>query len=230
MVSEATQLSKETLAILKNFSTLNSNILVEPGNVIQTITPTKNVMARVVVEEDFETQFGIWDLSQFLSVISMFDHPEFTFDEKYVTIGDGKTSSVKYHYCEPSLLTVPTKQVQMPDTALSINMTNSVFSELTRAASVLQVEDLRITPSDDGSEILGIVHDSSDPTSNQYSVSLGENTIDATYQFDFKISLLRLFPGNYTIDFTETVISQFTHNDIDLTYWVALETSSKFNG
>jgi hypothetical protein len=62
MVSEATQLSKETLAILKNFSTLNSNILVEPGNVIQTITPTKNVMARVVVEEDFETQFGICDL------------------------------------------------------------------------------------------------------------------------------------------------------------------------
>lgn len=118
----------------------------------------------------------------------------------------------------------------MPDTALSINMTNSVFTELTRAASVLQVEDLRITPSDDGSEILGIVHDSSDPTSNHYSVSLGENTIDADYQFDFKISLLRLFPGNYTIDFTETVISQFTHNDIDLTYWVALETSSKFNG
>jgi hypothetical protein len=165
-----------------------------------------------------------------VSVISMFDHPEFTFDEKYVTIGDGKTSSVKYHYCEPTLLTVPTKQVQMPETALSINMTNSVFTELTRAASVLQVEDLRITPSDDGSEILGIVHDSSDPTSNQYSVSLGENTIDADYQFDFKISLLRLFPGNYTIDFTETVISQFTHNDIDLTYWVALETSSKFNG
>ena len=230
MVSEATQLSKETLAILKNFSTLNSNILVESGNVIQTITPTKNVMARAVIEEDFETQFGIWDLSQFLSVISMFDQPEFTFEEKYIMIGDGKTSSVKYHYCEPSLLTVPTKQVQMPSTAISLNMTNSVFTELTRAASVLQVEDLRITPSEDGSEILGIVRDANDPTSNQYSVSLGDNTIDTNYQFDFKMSLLRLFPGNYTVDLTETVISQFTHNDIDLTYWVALETSSKFNG
>lgn len=230
MVSEATKLSKETLAVLKNFSTLNSNILVEEGNVIETITPTKNVMARAVVDEEFSTKFGIWDLSKFLSVVSMFDSPEFTFDDKYVLIGDGKKSSVKYHYCEPSLLTVPTKQVNMPDTALTIDMTNVMFNELTKASSVLQVQDLRICPSDDGSEILGIVHDVNDPTSNHYSISLGENTVDASYQFDFKINLLRLFPGNYTVDFTETVISKFTHNDFDLTYWIALETSSKFNG
>ena len=88
MISEATQLSKETLAVLKNFSSLNSNILVEEGNIIQTITPTKNVMARAVVEEDFSTKFGIWDLSKFLSVVSIFDVPEFTFEDKYVVIGD----------------------------------------------------------------------------------------------------------------------------------------------
>lgn len=230
MVSEATKLSKETLAILKNFASLNSNILVEEGNVLQTITPTKNVMARAVVEESFSTQFGIWDLSKFLSVVSMFETPEFTFEDKYVTIGDGKNSSVKYHYSDPSLLTVPTKQVNMPDTALTIQLKHNVFNELTKAASVLQVSDLRICPSEDGSEILGIVHDASDPTSNHYSVALGDNTVDEKYQFDFKINLLRLFPGNYTVDFTETVISQFTHDDLDLTYWVALETSSKFNG
>ena len=230
MVSEATQLSKETLAILKNFSGLNSNILIEEGNVIQTLTPTKNVMARAVVEETFSTQFGIWDLSKFLSVVSMFDNPEFTFNDKYVLVGDGKRSTVKYYYSDPSLLTVPTKQVKMPETAISIDLGHTVFTELTRAASVLQVSDLRITPSQDCSEILGIVHDSGDPTSNNYSVSLGENTVDADYQFDFKINLLRLFPGNYTVDFTETVISQFKHQDLDLTYWIALETSSKFNG
>ena len=230
MISEATQLSKETLAVLKNFSSLNSNILVEEGNVIQTITPTKNVMARAVVEEEFSTKFGIWDLSKFLSVVSIFDVPEFTFEDKYVVIGDGKKSSVKYHYCEPSLLTVPTKQVKMPEIALTLDMSNMVFNELTKAASVLQVQDLRICPSEDSSEILGIVHDVNDPTSNHYSISLGDNTVDASYQFDFKINLLRLFPGNYTVDFTETVISKFTHNDFDLTYWIALETSSKFNG
>ena len=118
----------------------------------------------------------------------------------------------------------------MPEIALTLDMSNMVFNELTKAASVLQVQDLRICPSEDSSEILGIVHDVNDPTSNHYSISLGDNTVDASYQFDFKINLLRLFPGNYTVDFTETVISKFTHNDFDLTYWIALETSSKFNG
>ena len=37
--------SKNTLAILKNFSSLNSNLLVTPGNVIKTITPSKTGMA-----------------------------------------------------------------------------------------------------------------------------------------------------------------------------------------
>ena len=42
------------------------------------------------------------------------------------------------------------------------------------------------------------------------------------------MNLLRFVPGNYIVDFTETVISQFTHEDLDLTYWVALETTSKY--
>jgi hypothetical protein len=60
-MNTATQitLSKTTLAILKNFASLNSNILVNPGNTIKTITPSMNGMAEAVVEETFDTQFGI---------------------------------------------------------------------------------------------------------------------------------------------------------------------------
>ncbi len=38
-------ISKETLAVLKNFAGFNSNVLIPEGNVIKTITPAKNVMA-----------------------------------------------------------------------------------------------------------------------------------------------------------------------------------------
>ena len=58
----AITLSNRTLDVLKNFSTINSNILVKPGNVLTTISPIKNVMAEATVEEDFDTEFGIWDL------------------------------------------------------------------------------------------------------------------------------------------------------------------------
>ena len=70
----AITLSNRTLDVLKNFSTINSNILVRPGNVINTISPIKNVMAEATVEENFDTEFGIWDLGKFLGTISLFDN------------------------------------------------------------------------------------------------------------------------------------------------------------
>ena len=94
----AITLSQRTLDILKNFSTINSNILVKPGNDITTISPIKNVMSEATVEEDFETEFGIWDLSKFLGTISLFKKPEFEFHEKYVNIRDESNNSEVTYY------------------------------------------------------------------------------------------------------------------------------------
>ena len=46
-------ISKETLAVLKNFAGFNSNVLVPEGNVIKTITPAKNVMAIALCRKSF---------------------------------------------------------------------------------------------------------------------------------------------------------------------------------
>ena len=107
--------SKNTLAILKNFSSLNSNLLVRPGNVINTITPSKAGMALATVDETFDVEFGIWDLNKFLGVISLFNNPTFAFGEKSVRIKNGGDSVVNYYYSEPKLLSYPTKDVIMPE-------------------------------------------------------------------------------------------------------------------
>ena len=94
--------SKQTFEILKNFSTINSNILVKPGNTLSTITGAKNVMSEAKVAEEFDVEFGIWDLSKFLGTISLFQDPEFEFEEKYVLIKSSTGSCVKYYYSEPN--------------------------------------------------------------------------------------------------------------------------------
>ncbi|HCT54547.1 MAG TPA: hypothetical protein DF712_19045, partial [Balneola sp.] len=126
----AVKLSKETLNIFKNYSTINSNILVKPGNTISTVTPAKNLMAEAKVAETFDVEFGVWDLSKFLGTISLFQDPDFEFNDEFVLIRSGTGSCVKYYYAEPSLLTVPTKTVQMPETVVSFNLTESSFSEI----------------------------------------------------------------------------------------------------
>ena len=229
MVMTSTSISQETHSILKNFSQLNSNLLVRPGNVINTVTGAKNVMAQATVQEDFPVEFGIWDLNKFLGTLSLFDSPTCVFGEKSVKISGEGGRAVTYYYSEPSLLTTINKQVQMPETVINLSLTQSVFADLQRAASVLQLPDLSFT-SMDGENILAVVRDKKDPTSNDYSVAVGDVLGDTpNFEFNFKIDNLKLLPGDYDVEICESVVSSFTNTNIDVKYWIALETDSTFN-
>lgn len=224
----AITLSKNTLSILKNFASMNSNILVKPGNVIKTITPSKNGMAQATVAETFDTEFGIWDLNKFLGVISLFSAPSLEFDDKFVTISGSNGSSVKYYYSEPRLLTTPSKQVNMPTSVASISLSEKTFSELQKASSVLQLPDLSFVGGDN--TIVAMVHDLGDPTTNSYKVEVGNNNSGAEFRFNFKMENIRLLPGNYDVEFAKNIVGEFTHETLDLTYWFAMENTSTYSG
>jgi hypothetical protein len=220
------KLSKKTLDILKNYASINSNILVNPGNVITTISPVKNVLAEATVEETFDTQFGVWDLNKFLGTVSLFNDPEFEFHEKYVNISGSNGSSVKYFYCEPKLLTTPTKKIQMPASVVDFKLTQKNFNELQKAASVLQLPDIAVRSNDGRIELVAL--DKNDSSSNSYSVDVGET--DADFEFYFKVENLKLIYGDYSVEITEKIVSKFTHETLNLSYWIALEPDSKYNG
>jgi hypothetical protein len=227
MTKNEITLSKTTLSVLKNFSTLNSNILVKPGNVLRTITPSKNGMAEATVEETFDVEFGIWDLSKFLGVVSLFSTPKFEFGEKSVVIHGGNGSRVTYFYSEPRLLTTPTKNVNMPSVSLSVDITEKIFAELQKASSVLQLPDLSFVNEND--RIMAVVSDLQDPTTNNYKVDVGVNKSNSEFSLNFKMENIKILPGDYTIEFSKNVVGQFTNETLDLKYWFAMETNSKFN-
>lgn len=222
--------SKNTLAILKNFSSLNSNLLVRPGNVIKTITPSKAGMALATVDETFDVEFGIWDLNKFLGVISLFSNPTFAFGEKSVRIKNGGESVVNYYYSEPKLLSYPTKDVIMPEISVSITMTEKQFSELQKAASVMQLPDISFV-GNKGEKITANVSDMSDPTSNSYKVVVGDGSYDGPpFEFNFKMENIKILPGDYTINFAKNIVGEFVHKSISLKYWFAMEANTSTYG
>ena len=223
------KLSKDTIEILKNFSTINSNILVEPGNVIKTISPVKNVMSQATVAETFDTQFGIWDLGKFLGTISLFDNPEFSFNDKYVTIAGSNGTKVIYYFSEPKLLTTINKNINMPDSVVSFVLKENDFSELQKASSVLQLQDLCLQTKEGRMELVAL--DKKDPTSNNYSIDLGIlSHDDDDFEFYFKVENLKLMSGDYDVEVTDKGVSKFTSKSLDLTYWIALESDSRYGG
>ena len=222
----STKISKETLEVLKNFASINSNILVKSGNVLTTISPVKNVMAKATVNESFDTEFGIWDLNKFLGTISLFDSPNFEFHDKSVRISNG-SSEVVYYYSEPKLLTTPTKEITMPDGVLNFTLKESDLQELQKAASVMQLPDMVVRSS--GGSVMLAVLDKKDSTSNTYSLEVGDLPHgEHEFEFYFKVENLKMLPGDYNVTISEKMISQLINTKDDVTYWIALETDSTY--
>ena len=224
-------LSKPTLQILKNFSTINSNLLIRPGNKLATMSSYKNIVAEATVEETFDQEFGIWDLSQFLGILSLFENPELEFHDKYLEISNDTGSSVKYFYCEPKLITSnPPKALTMPSVVLEFSLSDKKLNELQKASGVLQVADMSIYAEE--GEVFAKVCDVKDNTTNTYSISLGttEDCLDSDFDDDFEFRLkmenLKMIPGSYDVQIGSKVISKFTSKNLNLTYWIALESSS----
>ena len=58
------KISKETLDVLKNFSAINPNLVINEGNKLSTIAEAKNIMASTTVSETFPKEIGIYDLNE----------------------------------------------------------------------------------------------------------------------------------------------------------------------
>jgi len=221
------KLSTDTLNVLKNFSTINSNIVINEGSVVKTMAEAKNVMASADIAESFEGSFGIYDLGEFLSVHGMFDDPELEFadDMNSVTIKEGR-SAVKYFFSDPSILTTPSKDIKMPSTDVCFSLSAEELASIRRAATALGCSEFVVTEND--GELIGSVTDTKNSTSNTFTIELskdGDLGVEG-FSYVFSIPNLKLIGGDYTVEISNKLISQF-RNESGVKYFVALEKSSK---
>ena len=73
------KLSDRTINLLKNFATINQSILFKQGKSLRTISVMKNILAEANIDEDFPQEFGVYDLSQLLNSLGLFQEPELNY-------------------------------------------------------------------------------------------------------------------------------------------------------
>lgn len=215
------KLSKETIAVIKNFAGINSNLLLKQGNKLATISSQKNVMADTTVAETFP-DFGIYDLNEFLGAMSLFEDPELEFGDKFVTIKQGK-STIKYFAASPEVLTAPQKSITFPEAEINFKLTATQLDMIRKTAGVLRSEDLTIVG--DGSTITAVVGDKKNATANCFNESVG--TTNKTFKANLKVENLKMLPGDYDVSISSKKISRFKGAG-DLVYYVAVEADSTF--
>jgi len=215
-------LSKKTLDVLKNFSSINSSIVFRKGSTVRTISNAEHILASFSSEELFPMDFAIYDLSQFLSGITLFDSPELDFSScDFVSIrGGGK--SARYYFSDPeiTLKSAPEKNVKFPGADIQFNITGDDLLSLQKASAVYSLPDLTFQSEDN--QIKLILRDKENDTSNTYEQSIS-GSCTGDYSLDVKIENIRLFPGDYSVKVSKHLISEWTNQNLDLTYYIALE-------
>lgn len=222
------ELSENTLSVFKNFSGINQNILVRSGNTLKTMSEARNVLATAVVDEDFPQDFGVYDLNEFIGVLGLVDTPNLQFEDEFVKIIDSSgRSKVKYFFSAEETLTTPNKDITMPDADVSFTLDNNTLNKLKRAASALGHNEVSITGSN-GVLSLSVV-DSQNMTSNAFSIDVdGTFAEDAVFNFVLSIPNLKILPGDYEVQISKKLISQFSNTTSNVKYWIALEKTSTF--
>ena len=219
------KLSDKTLTLLKNFSSINQSILFKKGSSLKTISVMKNILAEATIEEDLPTDFGIYDLNQFLNGLGLHQNPDLDFEnEGHVVIREGR-SRTKYFFADPNVIvTPPDKEIALSSEDVSFELSTSQLDKLLKAAAIYQLPDLAVVGGDGVVKI--VVRDKKNDTSNDFSIIVGET--DSTFSFNFKVENIKILPGTYDVVVSQKLLSRFTCRDYDLTYYIALEPDSTF--
>jgi hypothetical protein len=217
------KLSNQTINVLKNFSTINQNLVIKEGSDIATMSAMKNIVAKAKVEESFTKEFAIYDLNEFLSALSLFGTPDLDFQNDFVVITEeGSSKSLKYWYSDPSVVTTPNKDITMPSNEVKFDFSSDILAEITRAASVIGAPDMVL----ENGKLR--VTDKKNTTANDYATELDVPDSDVKYKFWFKVENLKLIPGSYGVEVSSKNISKFSNTNIDIEYFIALEPESSY--
>jgi hypothetical protein len=217
------ELNENTLQVLKNFSTINPSLLIPAGSELTTMSESKTIVSTANIDQEFPMQVGIYDLNEFLSVLSLVDTPRLKFTENFVTVGaQSGRARIKYFYCDPSMINASNaKNIVMPEADVSFTLSADTLNRIKKASSVLGHGQVSVSVQDSVA-CLSIL-DSEDKTSNSFSIDVDGEYQNEDFNFIWSIENWKFIPGDYQVTVSSKMISHFVNKENNVEYWVALK-------
>lgn len=219
------KVSKSTLDTFKNFASINTNLLVREGQTLSTVSNSMSILCRATVTESFPKEFAIYDLNQFLSLLTMDENADLQFGDESVTV-QTNVGKFEFFYAEQAVIKAAPPEEKMAkinalDELFSFEMTEDDIKTIYRASSAISAPFLRVYGN--GQEVFISVGDPNTPKSNSFTVSLGASSLE----FDARLSIenFKVITDNYKVTVAKQRIMKFSNDE--RTYWLALDPSSK---
>jgi len=194
----------------------------KPGDILKTVTPEKTLVASATIPDQIPSQACIYDLSRFLSILSLYKDPDVEFHDKYFMINDGRRKT-KYVYADISMIhAAPEKEIQLPSLDVVVDVSWEDLQSVLKADGVLQFAEVAFVGTEGKIWLKAI--DSNNQNSDDYGVEIG--TTSDEFKIIIKTDNLKLLPQDYKVSLCAKGISEF--KGTDATYFVAIDTKSTY--
>lgn len=215
------QISNETIQFLKNFATINSNILIRKGSTLSTISTAKNIFARATVTEDFPVEVAIYDLNSLLALLTLMENQNIDFGDKSLTISKDN-GKFEYFYSNLNVIVAaPDKNIEV-DEYFKFVLSSEDVNMIMKAAAITSAPTISVLGSD--GKVILVVGDKKNDTANTYRKIIG--TSEHNFECHMAVENFKVIPDAYTVTVSQKKLFHFKNNSKALEYFIAMEPDS----
>jgi hypothetical protein len=215
--------------VLGNFANINNALHIHEGERQRTNLITKTLIVDAKLPEKFPIEFGIYDMSQFLGVLSLFEEPNLDFDNKVITIHEAKKKAT-YRCCDVALVKknkFPFEQdFSLSSVDISFDLSKEMWRQVTSATRVLGLDHIAVIGNGETISVSSL--NVTDPDNHQISFEVGETNKE--FKLIYNIDSLKILPHNYKVNISKSKFTKFISQDMNLEYTCPCEKGSVYNG
>jgi hypothetical protein len=220
------KICNETLAILKNFASINTNIFFRQGNIISTISSADSIFARAKIKETIPNEIAVYDLNSLLATLTLIDNQNVEFEHNKLVISSDR-GIFEYFFSSPDVVKKAPETTINHVSIFSFKLASEDIQMIMKAANVTKAPYISVVCKDQCVSLL--VGDRKNNSSNNFKKSLGTAFND--FDMIFAVENFRVIPDAYdvTVARMESGKAKFLylkHESRDLEYWIAADPTS----
>jgi hypothetical protein len=224
------KLTPETVEVLNNFASIQPNILIQQGNELNTLADARNIMGSATLNQSFPSKVAIYDLPEFLSVLSLIDDPELSFDDQFLTVSSstGGASAV-YYYSSEEILTYPKKKIVPPKEDIVIDLSAAVISKIKSASAVFG--HTMVVFNNNSLTVCSDKQAKGTSNDNYYKATVPINVIaDDLSSFSAIVAVenFKFIQDDYTVNISRQKLATFKAKNKGVEYFVSMDNASSF--
>lgn len=203
-------ISDRTVALLKNFASINPSIVLKPGKQLSTLSEDGMVYAEAEISEEFPTEIGVHQIKKLVDIFTMDKKqpPTVEWNETEALIKCGMAET-KFVYDDPTLIKYPKAALKESDYLAKFSVEWEDLKKFVKMVVSMKLE--KVVIGFDGQQAYLAAINPENPTANAVSFVLGEEQTNIVKRYcvdrgisDFRylvstLNVKRLYASDYLI-------------------------------